>query len=273
MNSSEQSKEYQKEQEQDLFGVIHNRRSIRKFTDQAVPNFVLEKILKTGIRAPFAAQLYSIVYTRDKEKMKQLKKMGVYPTTQILMVFLIDCRKIEKIILQRGYEYDYDDSMLLWLAIQDASLVAENVILAADALGLGSVLLGGAPLIADQIAKVFKLPSRVFPVVGLCLGYPDLEHLMETRPRFPLKFIAFEEFYTELSECDVQECMEAMDEGYITQGYYIKQKAKIPLKEGKDTIDYDTYSWSEHISRKFCQGFWSDESLLTKLKKHGFNLE
>ena len=94
--------------------------------------------------------------------MTQLKGMGVYPTTQVLMLFFVDFRKIEKIILQKGYEYDYDDAMLLWLALQDSTLVAENIILAADALGLGSVLLGGAPLVADQIAKVFKIPKRVF---------------------------------------------------------------------------------------------------------------
>ncbi|MFX0052078.1 MAG: nitroreductase family protein, partial [Candidatus Hermodarchaeota archaeon] len=44
-----------------LFHVIHNRRSIRSFTQQEVPDDILEQILHAGIRAPFAAQLYSIV--------------------------------------------------------------------------------------------------------------------------------------------------------------------------------------------------------------------
>ncbi|MHA2245310.1 MAG: nitroreductase family protein [Candidatus Hodarchaeales archaeon] len=255
----------------DIFKIINNRRSIRKFTEKPITNDVLENILRAGIRAPFAAQLYSIIYTRDQEKMRKLK-IGVYSSTQLLMIFLVDFRKIEKIINLRKYRYDYDDGMLLWLAIQDASLVAENVILASEAFGLGSVLLGGAPLQADLMNKVFNIPSRVFPVVGLCLGYPDKSAKTDVRPRYSLKFSAFEDSYQDLSESEILECMKNMDEGYITQGYYIKLKAKIPLKKGNDLIDYDKYSWSEHQSRKYSQGSWKKESLLSILKRHGFNL-
>ncbi|MFX0124560.1 MAG: nitroreductase family protein [Candidatus Hodarchaeota archaeon] len=256
----------------DLFDIINNRRSIRKFTDKLITDEILNQILEAGIKAPFAAQLYSIVYTRDKEKMRKLK-IGVYSTTQLLMIFLVDFRKIEKIIIQRNYHYDYDDGMLLWLGIQDASLVAENVILAADAVGLGSVLLGSAPLQSDIIKEIFNIPSRVFPVVGLCLGYPDNTAETDVRPRYPLKYTAFEDLYHDLSESDILECMKSMDEGYITQGYYIKLQAKIPLKKGKDTIDYDRYSWSEHQSRKYSQGSWKKEPLLSILKRHGFNVD
>ena len=80
----------------DLFRIIHNRRSIRKFLDKEIPDEVVEGILEAGIRAPFAAQLYSIVYTRDPNKIKKYKT-GAYPSTKLLMVFLIDFRKLEKI--------------------------------------------------------------------------------------------------------------------------------------------------------------------------------
>jgi hypothetical protein len=63
--------------------------------------------------------------------------------------------------------------------------------------------------------------------------------------------------------------MTVMDKGYLAQGYYIKEKTKISLKEGKDEIDFDTYSWSEHISRKMCQGRWSEDPLITILERHG----
>ncbi|MHA1969052.1 MAG: nitroreductase family protein [Candidatus Hodarchaeales archaeon] len=94
------------ESRHDIFKVIHNRRSLRKFTDRPINDDVLKKLLNAGIRAPFAAQMYSIVYTRDPAKMKL--KIGVYPTTKLLMMFFIDAHKIEKIIKQRGYQYDYN---------------------------------------------------------------------------------------------------------------------------------------------------------------------
>jgi nitroreductase len=257
----------------DIFEIIRERRSIRKFTDAAVSEDILEKIVQAGFRAPFAYQICSIVYTRDTAKMKELKQMGVYPTTNVLMVFLIDHHRMLKIVEQRNYQYDFDDGLLLWLGIQDASLIAENIILAAEAYGLGSVLLGGAPLLADKIATVFNLPSKVMPVVALCLGYPHPEHLMSTRPRFPLKHSAFEDKYKDLTAEEINECMEKMDDGYLTQGYYIKQKAKIPLQEGEDKYDYDKYSWSEHISRKITQGTWYDQKLIDILEKRGFNIK
>lgn len=258
--------------ETDIFKLISNRRSIRKFIDKDVPNEVIRKVLEAGFRAPFASQICSIVYTKDKEKMNNLKRMGVYPTSKLFMIFLIDFDRMNKIIKQRNYEYDYDDGMVLWLGVQDASLVAENIILAMEAMGLGSVLLGFAPLMADQIAEVFNIPSKAFPVVGLCAGYPDPDHLMDVRPRFPYEYSAFEDEYRDLSEEEIKSCMKAMDDGYITQGYYIKQNAKIPLKSGKDEIGFDKYSWSEHICRKITQGIRSKETLSEILRKKGFDM-
>ena len=255
----------------DIFEIIHNRRSIRKFTDEPISDEILARILSAGIRAPFAAQLCSIIYTRDKDKMRI--KSGVYPSTNVLMIFLVDFYKLERIVTERGYSYNFDDGMLLLLGIQDVSLVAENIILSAEALNLGSVLLGTVPLHIDQIKEIYKIPKRVLPLVGLCLGYPDPKALFEIRPRYPLNSIAFEDVYKKPSNSELKEMMRAMDEGYITQGYYIKQNAKIPFSDNrKDPYDYDRYSWTEHISRKVIQGIWGDKTVLTILKDHGINL-
>lgn len=261
----------------DIFEIIHNRRSIRHFTDKPISDDILEKIMEAGIRAPFAAQLYSMIYTRDLEKMKKLRRLGIYLKTKVFITFFIDFRKLEKMIIQRGYTYRSDDAKVLWLGIQDAVLVAENVVLAAEAFGLGSVLLGAPPMYADLISEVLNVPDRVFPVVGLCLGYPDGSVETDVRPRFPLKYSAFEDSYKDLSKDEVKECMKSMDEGFLTQGYYIKVMSKVPLEKGKDDIDSSRYSWSEHISRKFSQGLSGGKEatppLLEIIRNHGFNLD
>jgi hypothetical protein len=66
-----------------------------------------------------------------------------------------------------------------------------------------------------------------------------------------------------------------MDDGYLAQGYYFKQKAKIDLEiEGKEeTFDYDSYSWTEHISRKWGQWLSDPQDLLTQLAACGFPIE
>ncbi|MHA2432930.1 MAG: nitroreductase family protein [Candidatus Thorarchaeota archaeon] len=256
----------------EVFSIIYNRRSGRSFLDKEVSDDVLSEVLKAGMRAPFAAQLCSLVYTRKKEKMKELR-IGAYPSTPVLLVFLIDLRRLEKIMALRGHEYGYDDTMSLWLGLQYVSLVVENVTLAAEASGVGSVLLGIAPVRADNISEVFQVPKRVFPVVGMCLGYPDPSEETEIRPRYSLEFSAFEDEYLDHSDLDIRICMKEMDEGYLAQGYYMKKRIKGPLEDDEDNTGFDRYSWSEHISRKFRRGRWKGERLLSILERHGFNLK
>jgi hypothetical protein len=61
------------------------------------------------------------------------------------------------------------------------------------------------------------------------------------------------------------------NERYLAQGYCIKEKIRVPLREGNDEIGFDKYSWSEHISRKFSQRRGADNPLFPVLKKHGIS--
>ena len=256
-----------------LYNIIKNRRSMRLFLDKVISDEILQDILKAGFRAPFAAQLCSVIYTRDRKKIEDLRFMGVYPTTQVLMIFLVDLFRHEKIMNQRGHTYEFDDTLALWLGIQDVSLAVENLILAAEANGLGSVLLGATPNVAHKLAEMFEIPKRAFPVVGLCLGYPDPAEHTEVRPRFPLNFSAFEDKYLDSTNQELQKAMKVMDEGYLAQNYYRERNIKIPLRTGQDTFDFDNYSWCEHISRKFIGGGWARTPLLEVLRKHGFKFD
>ena len=84
----------------------------------------------------------------------------------------VDAHRFERIMAQRGWEMATNDLSLLLLGIQDAALMAENMVIAAESLGLGSCFLGGVPYQAAQIIREYNLPPRVFPLVGLAMGYP-----------------------------------------------------------------------------------------------------
>lgn len=255
-----------------VFDVINNRRSIRKYLDKPVSDEILAQILEAGFRAPFAAQLCSVIYTHSREKMKDAG-IGIYPTAPVHFIFFIDLARMEKIMKKRGHEYGSDDMFTIWLGMQDVALAIQNLTLAAESLGLGSVLYGMTPARADTIAETFKVPKRVFPVVGMSLGYPDPTEETEIRPRFPLEMSAFEDEYRHHTDDDIEICMKKMDEGYIAQGYYIKSRIKVPLGDKEDTIGFDRYSWSEHISRKFRSPNRRGDPLLEILRRHGFNLK
>ena len=260
------------DQSNTVIDIINNRRSIRQFLNKSVTDDILKQILEAGFRAPFAAQLCSAIYTRNREKMTEAG-IGTYPTASVHLIFFIDLVRLEKIMKRRGHEYGYDDMMAIWLGMQDVTLVIENLTIAAESVGLGSVLYGVAPMRADEISKAFNVPNRVFPVVGMSIGYPDPAENTEVRPRFPLEMAAFEDEYRHHTDDDIEECMKKMDEGYIAQGYYIKNKTKVALVEKEDTLGFDKYSWSEHISRKFRSAFRRRDPLLEILRRHGFNLE
>ncbi|MFW9770381.1 MAG: nitroreductase family protein [Candidatus Thorarchaeota archaeon] len=254
-----------------VLDTINNRRSTREYLDKPVSNEILSLVLKTGFRAPFAAQLCSVIYTRSREKMKEAG-LTVYPTAPVHMIFFIDFVRLEKIMNLKGHEYGYDDMMAIWLGMQDVVLMIENLTIAAESLGLGSVLYGLAPIRADSITKTFNVPKRVFPVVGMSLGYPDPAENTEIRPRFPLEMAAFEDEYRHHTEEDIKICMKQMDEGFLAQGYYIKSRTKVNLVDKEDTIGFDKYSWSEHISRKFRSAFRRGDPLIEILRRHGFDL-
>ena len=88
-----------------------------------------------------------------------------------------------------------------------------------------------------------------------------------------MKFTLFEDKYPKLNDDAIEKAMKQMDEGYLAQDYYRTRKAKIPL-EGKrrETYTYDTYSWTEHISRKLGQWDPDPKELLQQLEKRGFYL-
>jgi hypothetical protein len=99
------------------------------------------------------------------------------------------------------------------------------------------------------------------------MGYTN--EVYPPRPRYPLAFTLFEDEYKITDEM-LTEAMQVMDEGYLAQGYYRKQKAKIRLETDRpETFTYDDYSWTEHISRKWGQWLKDPQELLVQLKKCG----
>jgi hypothetical protein len=101
------------------------------------------------------------------------------------------------------------------------------------------------------------------------MGYPAEDPL--PRPRYPLEFTLFEDYYPKLDDKTVQQAMKQMDEGYLKQEYYRRARAKIPLEGGRrEAFTYDNYGWTEHICRKWGQWYPDPRELLNQLSKRGF---
>jgi len=245
--------------------TLMNRKSVRKYTDRKLSKDELEVIVRAGQQAPFASQLYSVLYSTEGP---------IAFGAPIWFAICVDAYKLERFMKLRGWDVVTNDLTLLLLGMQDAAYMAQNMVIAAESLGMGSCFLGAVSSSASRIktlSEKFELPNRVLPMVELVMGYPDED--FPTRPRYPLAFTLFENKYPELSDEEVKKAMKAMDDGYLEQEYYRKQNVRIKAEDGrKDNYTFDNYSWTEHISRKWGQWAKSPNELLDTLKERGFSL-
>jgi nitroreductase len=238
-------------------------KSIRKYTDQTPSDEVIETIVKAGQQAPFASQSYSVLLSRNRKRNPW--------KAPLLFTICVDFHKFELIMARRKWKLVTNDLTLLFFGIQDAAYMAENIVIAARSLGLGSCFLGGALYRADKIAKEYGLPKKVFPLVQLAMGYPAEDP--PTRPRYPMEFTLFEDKYPKLDPKAISHAMKQMDEGYLAQDYYRKARYMIPLEgRRKETFTCNSYSWTEHICRKWGQWYPEPDELLNQLEKRGFNV-
>ena len=235
-------------------------RSVRKYTQEKPSDETIQAIVQAAQQAPFASQLYSLLLSR---------KAKLPFRAPLLFTICVDFYKLELFMARRGWKRVSNDLGMLFFGIQDASLMAQNMVTAGESLGLGSCFLGSTPYRAERIKKEYKLPDGVFPLVQLAMGYTAEK--FPPRPRYPLAFTLFEDEYKITDEM-LTEAMQVMDEGYLAQGYYSKQKAKIKLEgDREETFTYDDYSWTEHISRKWGQWLKDPADILYQLKKCGLH--
>jgi FMN reductase (NADPH) len=250
-----------------VIDILMNRKSARTYKKRKPSREVIETVVRAGQQAPFASQLYSVIYSTE----------GRLPfNAPLWFVICVDAHRLELFMRRRGWSVRTNDVTLLLLAMQDASYMAENMVTAAESLGMGSCFIGEGSISAARVrnlARKLRLPPRVLPIVELAMGWPAED--CPPRPRFPLSFTLFKDAYPELDEQAVDDAMKAMDDGYLAQDYYRRQRAKIRVEEeGRaDGFTYDTYSWTEHISRKWGQWMPSPNDMLDALRERGFSLE
>ncbi|MDD8040729.1 MAG: nitroreductase family protein, partial [Thermotogota bacterium] len=232
-----------------VIDTLMKRRSVRKFRKQIPDDETIETIVRVGQQAPFTSQLYSVIFGTE----------GDYGFgAPLWFLICIDAYKLERYMRLRHLEIEVDDLSLLLLGIQDASYLAENMVIAAESLGLGSCFLGEGsinPYRVRQLTRLLNLPPRVLPAIELVMGFPDEDRPI--RPRYPLAFTLFENGYPELTDTEVIEAMSAMDGAG---------------SEKQTQFAADPSHWTEHIVRKWCQWSPSQEDLLEALSERGFHV-
>ena len=189
-----------------------DRKSVRAYTGQNIPEEAVEQILKAAMQAPTAGnqQLYTILRITDPEIRHQLSiscdHQPFIEQAALVLVFCADCLKWYSAFRLAGCQPRKPDVGDLLLAVSDANIAAQNAVTAAAALGIGSCYIGDIMENAEIQRKLLSLPRYVFPAAMVVFGYPTDQQKMREKPeRFESRFIVHENGYHPLQEADLRE--------------------------------------------------------------------
>jgi len=197
-----------------LAGILAHR-SVRGYLPTPLPQGALELIVAAAQSAATSSNLqaWSVVAVKDKDRKSRLAALAGnqkhIEQTPLFLVFLADLSRLDRIAQDRGLRseaHEYLESLLV--AVIDAALAAQNAVVAAESLGLGSVYIGAIRNKPVEIAAELGLPPNVLAVFGLCLGYPDESAASGVKPRLPQSLVLHKERYN--SESPAQ-ALEAYD--------------------------------------------------------------
>jgi len=148
--------------------ALMTRKSVRKYADREIGNQELLTILKAGMSGPSSVNSrdWTFIVVRDRKTLNQMADINGRPAEPLRAanVGILVCGDLERAFTKAR---DY------WII--DVSIAAQNMILAAHALGIGSVWLGTYPQM-DRVTKqaaLFGLPETVIPHSIIAFGYPD----------------------------------------------------------------------------------------------------
>lgn len=219
---------------------LHQRKSVRVYTDQPVTQQVKTAILEAAIQAPTAGNmaLYTILDITDPAKKAALAEscdhQPFIAEAPLVLIFCADYHRWYELFCQQVDTVRKPGLGDLFLAQSDALIAAQNAVVAAQSLGLGSCYIGDILENYEFHRELLNLPEYVVPAAMVCFGYPTDQQLSRSKPpRHSVRDLVHENGY----DLEKSAAMEKMLE---------KQQGK----SGEDLAGY---------VRRLCQRKWNSD--------------
>lgn len=223
----------------EIMTLLRQHRSIRKYTDATIPAEDLRDAIACAQQAATSSniQSYCLIRVTDPEKRRRLIDLtgGQEKVASCAAFFMVcgDQRRMRMACEIQGTQYTQRLEGFL-LATIDATLFAQNLVVAFESMGYGTCYIGGLRNELPEVDAMMQLPSGVFPLYGLCVGRPDEDP--GVKPRMPLDAIYFEDAYP--SDAEMRASIDRYDD--TMRQYYEERTGK-------------TRTWSGLIARKFAE--------------------
>ena len=160
---------------------LFDRKSVRVYEEKPIPAEMKQAILEAAAQAPSAGcqQLYTILDITDPALKEALAEscdhQPFIAKAPLVLVFCADCKKWYDAYLEAGCTPRTPGVGDLMLAVTDAAIAAQNAVVAAEALGLGSCYIGDIVENAEEVAELLGLPLYTMPLSMLIIGTPRKE--------------------------------------------------------------------------------------------------
>jgi FMN reductase (NADPH)/FMN reductase [NAD(P)H] len=203
--------------------VIANRRSVRNYADTPLTAEEKNAILTSAMRAPTAGNLmlYSIIEIEDQALKDRLAitcdNQPFIAKAPFLLLFAADYQRMydqfvmsgaEQKCLERGINPRPPQEGDMLLACCDALIAAQNAVIAAESLGIGSCYIGDILEQYEIHRELLDLPQYVLPLALVCFGRPAVvKEEKRLTPRYDSRFVVFKDRYHRLTRQEVQEML------------------------------------------------------------------
>lgn len=189
----------------ETLAVALRHRTIRAFTAEPVAEDEMQRLLDAARHAPTSSfyQQTTVIRVHDPATREIVHQASGQPyvggARGELLVFVVDLHRNARIRAEAGVSLEPLERTTLFLqGVEDTMLAAQNLSLAAEAAGLGTVYLGSIGGDARSVIQALRLPERTLPLVGLLVGHPD--QAPQAKPRLPLSVTTAVDTYPEADD-------------------------------------------------------------------------
>jgi nitroreductase len=244
------------------------RRTHRRYAERPVPEPLLRLLLAAAVSASSKSdfQQTSVVRVEDRAQRDRLAALAPdmpwIGTAPLFLVFCGDARRLDRLGELRGHTAENGKLEGFFNAAIDAALVLQTFVLAAETAGLGCCPISALRNHADKVAAVLCLPDRVFPVAGLCVGYPAAAGYVSMR--LPLAVTIHSDRY---DDARLGAAVDAYDAARNARYAIPREQQRSPEVFGHAAF----YGWSEDKARQATMP--EGQSFPAYLRARGFNLD
>lgn len=170
---------------------LHSRKSVRVYSDQPIKEEAKQAILQAALQAPTAGNqcLYTILDITDPALKERLAvtcdNQPFIATAPLVLIFCADVHRWYECFCRQVAEVRRPDAGDLLLAQADALIAAQNAVVAAESLGIGSCYIGDITENYETHKELLGLPDHVVPAAMLVFGYPTEQQKQRQKPARP----------------------------------------------------------------------------------------